>query len=240
MRFIFFISLLLLSGKVSSQFAAQAIKAFDEGNYPSAILLWEKELKLEKCNKEQAYYLLGNAYFKNKNLAHAIANYEKSLRENYGQEDVKFNIKVVRAKLGLDTESKVLFTNDIFRKICFFLSEFKLKLLVVLFSLLLLVYSVFRYFKGDLKYGYIRHYVFAITFILASLFFLQLYFKSQTGSAVIAIESTGFENVNLKGESKTIREGEIVQILDEVGETIQVETEASKIYWIQKSNMIFI
>jgi hypothetical protein len=69
---------------------------------------------------------------------------------------------------------------------------------------------------------------------------MQQYFKGQTGSAVIAIESTGFENVNLKGESKTLREGEMVQILDEVGETIQVETEASKNYWIQKSNVIFI
>lgn len=88
--------------------------------------------------------------------------------------------------------------------------------------------------------GFLRHYLFALTFILAILFFLQQYFKSQSGPAVISIESTGFENINLKGESKTLREGEIVQILDEVGETIQVETEANKIYWIQKSNVIYI
>lgn len=69
---------------------------------------------------------------------------------------------------------------------------------------------------------------------------MQLYFKGETGNAVISIESTGFENMNLKGESKSLREGEIVQVLDEIGETIQVETEANKIYWIQKSNVIYI
>jgi tetratricopeptide (TPR) repeat protein len=225
---------------VLSQAAKQALKAYEEGDYSKAISLWEKELKTSNYNKEKAYYLLGNAHFKNKNFAQAIANYEKSLRENYNQEDVKFNIKVVRAKLGLDTENKILFTNDLLRKISFFFSEFTLKLLVVILSLLLLAYSVFRYFKGDLKLGFLQPYLFALTFMLAILFFLQQYFKSQTGTAVISIESTGFENVNLKGESKTLREGETVKVLDEVGETIQVETEANKNYWIQKSNVIYI
>lgn len=240
MRYIVLVVWLFLSALGSAQYATQAMKAYESADYANAILLWEKELKSPTNNKEEAYFQLGNAYFKNKSFAQAIANYEKSLRENYNQEDVKFNIKVVRAKLGLDTENKILFTNDILRKICFFFSEFTLKLWVVIFSLLLLAYSVFRYFKGDIKLGFLRHYLFALTFILAILFFLQQYYKSQTGSAVISIESTGFENVNLKGESKILREGEIVQILDEVGEAIQVETEANKHYWIQKSNVIFI
>lgn len=240
MRYIVLVVWLFLSLFGRAQYATQAMKAYESADYANAILLWEKELKSPANNKEEAYFQLGNAHFKNKNFAHAIANYEKSLRENYNQEDVKFNIKVVRAKLGLDTENKILFTNDILRKICFFFSEFTLKLLVVLFSLLLLAYSIFRFFKGDIKLGFLRHYLFTLTFILAILFFLQQYFKSQTGSAVISIESTGFENVNLKGESKTLREGEMVKILDEVGETIQVEAEANKIFWIQKSNVIII
>ena len=234
------ISLFFVSIYGRAQYAAQALKAYESADYGNAILWWEKELKSPSSHKEEAYFHLGNAHFKNKNFAHAIANYEKSLRENYNQEDVKFNIKVVRAKLGLDTDNKILFTHDILRKMCFFFSEFTLKLWVVIFSLLLLAYSIFRFFRGDLKLGFLRNYLFTITFILTILYFLQQYFKSQTGSAVISIESTGFENVNLKGESKTLREGELVKILDEVGETIQVETEANKNYWIQKTNVIFI
>ncbi|MCE2961807.1 MAG: tetratricopeptide repeat protein [Chitinophagales bacterium] len=240
MRYYILIAWFFGSNMMQAQFASKALKAYESGDYANSILFWDQELKSDKCNKEQAYFLLGNAHFKNKNYAYAIANYEKSLRENYNQEDVKFNIKVVRAKLGLDTENKILFTNDILRKICFFFSEFTLKLFVVFLSMILVAYSIFRYFKGDIKLGFLRHYLFALTFILAILFFLQQYFKSQSGPAVISIESTGFENINLKGESKTLREGEIVQILDEVGETIQVETEANKIYWIQKSNVIYI
>lgn len=240
MRYIGLLFLMLVTNAVQGQYATSAMKAYETGDYANAILMWEKELKSPNCNKAKAYFALGNAHYRNKNFAQAIANYEKSLRENYNQEDVKFNVKVVRAKLGLDTENKILFTNDILKKICFFFSEFTLKLIVIIFSLILLAYGIFRYFKGDIKLGFLRPYLFVITFIFAILFFLQQYFKNQTGSAVISIESTGFENVNLKGESKTLREGELVYVLDEVGETIQVETESKKNYWIQKSNVIYI
>jgi tetratricopeptide (TPR) repeat protein len=240
MRNIILLLITLCLQSASAQHAAKAIEAYKQADYPTAITLWEKELKTKNCNKEQAYYLLGNAHFKNKNFAHAIANYEKSLRENYNQEDVKFNIKVLRAKLGLDTENKILFTNDYLRKVSFLLSGYALKLLIILLSCLLLAYSVYRLFKGDLKFGFLKNYLFAFTLLLLCLYFLQEKFKHETGYAVISIESTGFESMNLKGESKTIREGEMVKILEEIGETIQVETESNKNYWIQKSNVIFI
>jgi len=225
---------------VSAQYATPAIEAYKNGDFPKAITLWEKELKTETANKEQAYTQLGNAHFKNKNFAQAIVHYEKSLRENYNQEDVKFNIKVIRAKLGLDTENKILFTNDFIRKVSFLFSGFTLKLLVILFSLILLAYTIYRFFKGDLKFGFIRNYLFGLIVVMLCLFFLQEKFKRETGYAVISIESTGFENMNLRGESKTLREGEMVKILDEIGEAIQVETETEKPYWTQKSNLIQI
>lgn len=240
MRYYILIAWFFGTNMVQAQFASKALKAYESGDYANSILLWDQELKSDKCNKEQAYFLLGNAHFKNKNYPFAIANYEKSLRENYNQEDVKFNIKVVRAKLGLDTENKILFTNDLMRKICFYFSSLTLKLLIIFFAFILLFYSVYRFFKGDFKFGFLRNYLLILTFILVGLNFMQLYFKGETGNAVISIESTGFENMNLKGESKSLREGEIVQVLDEIGETIQVETEANKIYWIQKSNVIYI
>jgi len=240
MRHLFFLIIILLSFNGKAQFADQAIKAYQAANYSEAITQWQRELKSSTCNKEQAYSLLGNAHFKNKNYPQAIVCYERSLRENYNQEDVKFNIKVVRAKLGLDVENKILFTHDILRKICFLFSITTLKITIILLSLLLLFCNIYRFFKGDIRYGFIRNYLFILTLILLGLFFFQQYFKNETGKAVISVESTGFENVNLKGESKTLREGEIVTVLDEVGETTQVETEANKIYWIQKSNIIHI
>jgi hypothetical protein len=56
----------------------------------------------------------------------------------------------------------------------------------------------------------------------------------------VTIESVGYENMNLKGNSKTIREGEIVEFKDQIGENIQVETESNKTLWIQKENVISI
>ena len=240
MRYIILLLTTLCLQSASAQHAAKALDAYKQADYPTAITLWEKELKTKNCNKEQAYYLLGNAHFKNKNFAHAIANYEKSLRENYNQEDVKFNIKVLRAKLGLDTENKILFTNDYLRKVSFLLSEFILKLLIIILSCLLLAYNIYRFFKGDLKFGFLKNYLFAFTLVLLCLYFLQEKFRQEKGFAIISIESTGYENMNLKGESKALRIGEMVKVLDEIGETIQVEAENSKHYWIQKSSIISI
>jgi tetratricopeptide (TPR) repeat protein len=240
MRYIISLLIILSIQSTSAQHVDKAIDAYNKADYPTAIMLWEKELKTRNCNKEQAYCLLGNAYFKNKKFAHAIANYEKSLRENYNQEDVKFNIKVVRAKLGLDTENKILFTNDYLRKVSFLLSGFILKLLIIILSCLLLAYNIYQFFKGDLKFGFLKNYLFAFTLVLLCLYFLQEKFRQEKGFAIISIESTGYENMNLKGESKALRVGEMVKVLDEIGVTIQIETEANKHYWIQKSNVIYI
>lgn len=225
---------------IAAEHATEALKYYKNGDYSKAIELWEKELKTESCNKELAYFALGNAHFKNKSYAEALVHYERSLRENYNQEEVKFNIKVVRAKLGLDTENKILFTHDIVRRISYFFSDFTLKCLLIIFGIALLAYSTYRYFRGDSKLGYLKNYMLTIAFSLIGLHLLQNYFKNESDKAIIAVESTGFANVNLKGESKTIREGEQVIVLDEVGEAIQVETEANKNYWIQKSNIISI
>ncbi len=240
MRYITLIGFICLWKSTNAQCASAAIKAYEAGHYAQAISLWNKELKTTNCNKENAYYLLGNAYVKNKNYAQGIASYEKSLRQNYNQEKVKFNIKVVRAKLGLDTENKILFTNDILRKVSFSISENVLKLMIVISSLFLLAYCVLRYFIGEFRYGFVRYYLFSIIFVLLALFFIQQYIKHQTGYGVISINCAGYENVNLQGESKTLREGEMVRIIDRIGETIQVETEANKNFWIQHSTIISI
>lgn len=240
MKKITFLLCLCLGNSLGALNVQKAVVAYKNENYTEAVSLWERELKNPKSDKEQVFMHLGNAYAKNKNYAQALAYYEKSLRENYNQEDVRFNIKVIRAKLGLETDNKLLFTSHILRKICFLLSANALKIQIIILSLLLLFYTIYRYFRGDLRWGFLRHYGTALVLVFTAIYFLQIYFKSETGRAVVSIESVGYENMNLKGNSKTIREGEIVVLKDQIGDNIQVETESNKTLWIQKENVISI
>lgn len=238
-RVILFISihLLVLNG-YSASIGEQAQKSYRDGNYTEAIDKWQKEVQSLNCRKPQAYFNLGNAQFKNKSYGQALANYEKSLREDYNQEDIKFNIKVTRAKLGLDTDNKVLFLTDFIKKAAYLFSENTLKIILIILGLILFGLGVFSYFQSFSIYDKAKHYLFTLGIILTGLFFLQRHYKTESGSGIIGIDSIGYESMNMKGESKTLREGEKVEILDAIGENVQVETEANKKYWIEKSSII--
>lgn len=50
-------------------------------------------------SSDKLYYNLGNAYYKSKNLAPAILNYERSLKLNPGDNDARFNLEMCQARI---------------------------------------------------------------------------------------------------------------------------------------------
>ena len=76
---------------------AEADSAYFKGNYADAIALYEGILKRGKKSSE-LYYNLGNSYYKSKDMAKAILNYERALLLNPGDGDIKFNLKLAQNK----------------------------------------------------------------------------------------------------------------------------------------------
>jgi len=72
------------------------IDAYSAGNYASAIQDWEGVLDAGLMSRE-LYYNLGNAYFKNGELAPAILWYERALRLDPSDPDVQYNLEYARA-----------------------------------------------------------------------------------------------------------------------------------------------
>lgn len=237
-KFSFFIMLFIGFGAYSQ--STEALKAYNAQNYEEAIALWNKELASPNRNLEQVFFQIGNAYFKLQDYSKSLAFYEKSLREDYNQTDLKFNIKVARAKLSLDTENKTLFTHDWIRKIAYLIPLNWLKWMVIIFSLTLFIISAVHYFKEIPYFALCKNYALIFVLFLIGLFFLQNYFKSEKGFAIISKQTIGFENASMKGKSKPIHEGEKVEIVDEIGNTAQVKTEADTKYWIEKANFYII
>ena len=70
--------------------------AYSAGDYATAIDVYERLL----ADGESAvlYYNLGNAYYKEDEMAHAILNYERALRLAPSDKDIRFNLELARSK----------------------------------------------------------------------------------------------------------------------------------------------
>lgn len=87
---------------------------YKEGNYADAEKEFQQALAADDTGlREQAYYNLGNVYFKQgmkdqkiETLEKAVENYQKALELNPDDEDAKFNIEVVRRNIKLKKQQQ--------------------------------------------------------------------------------------------------------------------------------------
>lgn len=85
----------IAKAKPANEFA-EANKLYAEKNFSEAIVKFERMIK-EGYTAPEVYYNLGNAYYKNGNLAAAVLNYERARRLAPADEDIEFNLKVANA-----------------------------------------------------------------------------------------------------------------------------------------------
>lgn len=76
---------------------ADADKAYQENKYAEAIKMYENILATQG-ESAVVYYNLGNSYFKEKNMAKAVLNYERALLLTPGDADIRFNLDMARSK----------------------------------------------------------------------------------------------------------------------------------------------
>ncbi len=92
------ILLILASGAVAADFAEefqQANQFYEQREYESAIRLYESILS-EGIESAELYYNLGNAYFRNDDIGHAILNYLRAQRLDPADEDIRHNLEFAR------------------------------------------------------------------------------------------------------------------------------------------------
>ena len=76
----------------------QANEAFQAKDYPGSILLYDSILS-QGYESAQLYYNLGNACYKNNQVAPAILNFERALKLDPGLEDARFNLKMANLRV---------------------------------------------------------------------------------------------------------------------------------------------
>lgn len=98
-RFCLFLLAFACAGPSVAQDAAlqEAEVAYTKEDYKTSIQIYEGLLK-EQGESAAVYYNLGNAYYKDGQIAPAILNYERALLLQPGDKDIRFNLQLAKAR----------------------------------------------------------------------------------------------------------------------------------------------
>lgn len=81
---------------------SEAESAYINKNFEESIKLYEAEVAKNKLINQESpelYYNLGNAYFRDNQVAKAIVNYERALLLNPGDSDIRHNLRFARTRI---------------------------------------------------------------------------------------------------------------------------------------------
>ena len=79
---------------------AKANKYYAEAVYDSAIIVYENILNVEGYESAPLLYNIGNAYFRMRNYPMAILNYEKALKLDPSNDEIKQNLELTNALIN--------------------------------------------------------------------------------------------------------------------------------------------
>jgi len=86
-------------GATAGTLFTQGNQAFLKGDYKLAATTYEEVLKSLQVKSPELYYNLGNCYFKLTDFPNAILNYERALKLNPHDEDVRFNLRLANQRI---------------------------------------------------------------------------------------------------------------------------------------------
>lgn len=227
-------------GEVTGRFIA----AYNNGDFDEAIKILEKEKdaqKLKGLESADLYYNLGNAYFRNKDIAHAMLNYERALLLNPGDRDTKHNIAYASTQI----EDKILVADTFFLTtwVSYIQHSFSANTwaVVAVVSFLLLIGFLFLFFFGKSimikKTSFYVGIVLIILVVSANIFtYRQKQEIEHRTTAIIMVPSVSIKSspdINSK-ELFILHSGTKVKITKEDRRWLEIEISDGNVGWIQR------
>lgn len=225
----------------------QAVEAFDNGKFSEAAEIYEKLISEHNAKSEVSadlYYNLGNAYFRDGEIAKAILNYERALLLNPGDKDIRHNIKFANTRI----EDKIENSGSFF--LTKWINSFQETMssnawawfAVVSFVLLIVCIFVFFFSKTVLakQITFYAGIVLVVLVILGNVFaFRQRSDILNRDSAIIMTPSAivrSSPNTNGK-EVFTLHAGTKIKITKEDRDWSEIETAAGNVGWIENKRI---
>ena len=220
---------------------------YSVGKYNEAISLYQKIIEQQGTSSE-IYYNLGNCYYKIHDLAHSILYYERALKIDPSDEDIRYNLSLARKKI----QDKNVMNTDIFlsawwKSTANLLSLNLLKILALInfvLCLLLIILLQVHYFDSYKKTLKILLFCCLGFSILFNIFAFQQY-RNIVNSQGCIVMSKAIEVKSSPTDISTslflIHEGTRLEIIDySMKEWCQIKYDEEKQGWIKKTQIEII
>lgn len=218
--------------------------AYAEGRWADAESAW-KAVETTGYVSSDLYFNLGNAAYKQDDIAHAVLGYMRALKLDPSNSDAKFNLEFAQARVQ-DRIGEVpeFFLKTWLRKLCWCMSSnawavLSLVLLAAFLGMLLTFLLAAR--SSAKKAGFFSGIVLLILFAVCLRFaFWQRSDSIDDRSAVIVSPVVSVKS-SPSGDSSTdlfvLHEGTCVRELDELGSWVNIELTDGRQGWIPGSNL---
>ncbi len=220
------------------------VTAFTDGDWAGAAGAWSaiRELGIES---PELYYNLGNACFKQDDLAHAILNYERALKLDPSYSDARFNLEFAQGFVQDKIEAVPEFFLEVWgRKICWLLpSDTWATLFLLLFAAAL--GCVLLFLLGRSVAARKTGFICGIVALVIALLCLDFAFWQRTDyhkadGAIVTRPVTTVQSSPGRDSAKdlfVLHEGTKVKVLDSVGEWRNIELADGRQGWLPEADL---
>jgi len=221
----------------------KAAVLYSQSHYAEAATIYEHILA-NFGTSDKIYYNLGNAYYKSKNMAPAILNYERAIRLNPGDRDARFNLEMCQARITDKIEPVgMFFINRWFKSLG---NSYNSNAWagISIFFFILFIACLFIYFFT--KFSWLKKSGFFVGILFICLSVLSLVYSGEQHHSLVKPDTAILfaPTVTVKSspdESGTdlfiIHEGCKVKVLSVLGTWSEIELEDGNIGWLESNNI---
>jgi tetratricopeptide (TPR) repeat protein len=209
---------------------------YNKENYSIAISYYDSILS-NGLESSELFYNLGNCYFKKKDWASAIWNYEKSLKLNSTNQYALHNLKVTQTKLV----DRIEFLPQIFYKNWWnqLISIFNLQswqILTIIFVWIFLIINIMERFNY-VNLRFLKTFLISLSIVSIVVTYSLIRKENSKNEAIIFASSVNVNSAPSKTSMNlfTLHSGIKIEIIDQIGEWINIKLANGNIGWIRKS-----
>ncbi|MGL4993855.1 MAG: tetratricopeptide repeat protein [Bacteroidales bacterium] len=224
----------------------QAAQAYNSGDYAQAAQHYESLLN-EGYISGELYYNLGNAYYKDKNIAQAILNYERASLLSPGDDDVRVNLEIAREQVvdKIDTLGRIFLVEWIDAVVNSRSSNGWAVVAIVAFISLLL--SLALYFFGNRIWAKKLGFFLGLFMVMITLFAnygarVQRDKLVERNSAIVFASSVSCKSTPAVSGTNlfVLHQGTKVTIKSKLGEWSEIVLSDGNVGWIPSADIVVI
>lgn len=227
--------LVSISSFASDQLFEKANKAYNNSDYTSAITLYDSILTIG-LESSELYYNLGNCHYKAQDWANAIWHYEKSLKLEKNDKTIQ-NLELANLKI-IDRIEEIpqLFYKKWWSSFISIFNTFSWQLISILIIWLALTIKILSQFTN-----YKKEHFLSILYSLALISVFATYSSYQRNitkkEAIIFTSSVVVNSAPTTNSTNlfSLHSGSKIEILDTIGEWINIKIANGSSGWIKES-----